>query len=303
MKNAEDLPRISVCIASLDRARTLEKALAAILAQDYPADLTEVLLRDDGSSDGTLSVMRGYAERFSGKGAARTSVSRNEAVPNLIAARNFLAGEVSPAARLMLVMDDDVYVEPDFLRRLALYFSSLRGCAALGPRVVFESAREKTAACANFVNRFTGTYRAVDAPGPLECDWLSTCCLLLDMEAWRAAGGLHEAFYTCHEEADFCLRAKRAGFRVVYYPLVTVRHDVNVNMQRRSRNYYLYRNKLLFIRRNFPWPFRISALLVSVCFGLPKYLLESLRAGELRAEFALILRAVLDGLLGREGKL
>ncbi len=300
MTKTEGLPGISVCIPSLNRARTLEKTLRAILAQDYPPGLLEVLFRDDVSSDDTPAVMNSFAAECGKKGFAGVSVFRNEAAPNLIAARNFLAQKVSGSSSLMLVMDDDVYLEPDFLRRMAVYFSSLNGCAALGPRVVFESARGKTAAVANFVNRFTGTYSEADVSAPLECDWLSSCCLLIDAAAWRKAGGLCEAFYTCHEEPDFCLRAKRAGFKVVYYPLVTVRHDVNISMQRRGRNYYLYRNKMWFIRRNFPWPLKLSALLVSVSLGLPKYLLESfsynrgLNAGELRD----ILRGVRDGLTG-----
>lgn len=299
MKTTEGLPGISVCIPSLNRARTLEKTLRTILAQDYPAALVGVLLRDDGSSDDTAAVMNAFAGEFKKKGFREVSVFKNEAAPNLIAARNFLAKKVADSSSLMLVMDDDVYLEPDSLRLMAGYFYSLRGCAALGPRVVFESDRKKTAAAANFVNGFTGTYREADVSGPLECDWLSSCCLLIEMSAWKKIGGLCEAFYTCHEEPDFCLRAKKAGFKIVYYPLTTVRHDVNISMQRRAKNYYLYRNKLWFIRRNFPWPLRISALMVSLFLGLPKYLLESVLYNKkiVIPEILNILRAVRDGFL------
>jgi len=301
MKNTEGLPGISVCITSLNRARTLEKTLRTLLSQDYPAGLLEVLLRDDGSSDDTTGVMKSFAGEFAKKGFAGASVFSNEGPSNLIAARNFLAGKVSPSSSLMLVMDDDVYLEPDFMRRMAPYFSSLTGCAALGPRVVFESARERTAAAANFVSNFTGVYSEADAAEPLDCDWLSSCCLLVDIAAWKKTGGLCESFQTCHEEPDFCLRAKKSGYRIVYYPLVTARHDVDVSMQRRSKLYYLYRNKMWVIRRNFPWPARLSALLVPVFLGLPKYLLESLlhNRGVNAGELLEILRGVRDGLTGR----
>jgi GT2 family glycosyltransferase len=257
----------------------------------------DLLLRDDGSSDDTPAVMRGLAAEFRNGGYNEVLVFQNEAGPNLIAGRNFLAGKVPDSSGLMLVMDDDVYLEPDFLRKMAEFYSTLEGCAAIGPRAVFESAREKTAACANFVSRITGAYSEAEAARPLECDWLSSCCLLVNMAAWKKVGGLCAAFHTAHEEPDFCMRVKSAGFSVVYFPLVTVRHDVSIRMQRRAGFYYLYRNKMWFIRRNLPMPWKYAGLLGVLLVGTPKYLLESLffHRKIVLSEIRDILRAVWDG--------
>lgn len=299
IQNSGGLPKVSICITSLNRAVMLEKTLRLLLAQDYPPGLIRLLLRDDGSTDGTVDVMRALAAEFLAKGFAGAEIFVNSGPPNLIAARNFLARKVGPFSDVMLVMDDDVYLEPDSLRRMAAYFLTLERCAALGPRVVFESLRGRSAATANFVNRLTGTYRETDPSEPVECDWLSSCCLLVNMDAWKSVGELCEAFVTMHEEPDFCLRARNAGFRVVYFPRVTVRHDVDTVMQRRSRFYYMYRNKAWFIRRNFSVPCRITALFVYLFLGLPKYLFESIAHNRRLAvaEISDILRGVRDGLL------
>lgn len=302
MERTEELPFISVCITTLNRARALEKTLPALLAQEYPAERLELLLLDDGSSDDTLAVMDRFAAEFKKAGYAGAAVFRNDSNRGLIAGRNFLAAKTSGLSAAMLVLDDDVYLEQDSLRGLAAYFSSLSGCAVLGPRVVFDSAREKTASAANFIGRLTGVYSMREPLAPAECDWLSSCCMLVDLKAWKGAGGLYEAFYTCHEEPDFCLRLKNSGWKVVYFPGVTVRHDILPGRTRREKLYYLYRNKFMVFRRNFGFLRSAIASLGTLLFGLPKYLLESHRAGGGRAERALILRAVLDGLLGREGK-
>jgi hypothetical protein len=276
----------------------LEKSLSALLRQDYPRSRLELLLLDDGSSDDTYGVMKRFEGEFKKAGFADFRAFRHETNRGLISGRNYLASKISATSGAMLVLDDDVYVEQDSLSLLAGYFVSLSGCAVLGPRVVFEAAREKTAASANFINRLTGVYRMAEPARPTECDWLSSSCILVDPAVWKEAGGFCEAFYTCHEEPDFCLRVKKAGFKIVYYPQVRVRHDINLEMQRRAKLYYLYRNKLWLIRRNFSFPGKLTALLLVLILGLPKYILESLLHNKEsdHSELRAILKAVKDGL-------
>ena len=62
------LPRVSILVAARDEAATLPRCLASLRALDYPAELLEILVGDDGSTDGTATAaaaaMRGFAGRF-----------------------------------------------------------------------------------------------------------------------------------------------------------------------------------------------------------------------------------------------
>ena len=62
------LPRVSILIAARDEAAALPRCLASLRALAYPAELLEILLGDDASTDGTAAVaeaaMRGFAGRF-----------------------------------------------------------------------------------------------------------------------------------------------------------------------------------------------------------------------------------------------
>jgi 1,2-diacylglycerol 3-beta-glucosyltransferase len=62
------LPRVSILIAARDEAAALPRCLASLRALDYPPALLEILVGDDGSTDGTAAVavaaMRGFAGQF-----------------------------------------------------------------------------------------------------------------------------------------------------------------------------------------------------------------------------------------------
>lgn len=54
-------PRVSICIPAYNQARFLPDAIESVLAQTY--DNIEVIIVDDGSTDGTLQIATGYAAR------------------------------------------------------------------------------------------------------------------------------------------------------------------------------------------------------------------------------------------------
>ncbi len=57
-----------------------------------------------------------------------------------------------------------------------------------------------------------------------ECDWTSGSFMLIRREALLSAGLLDERFFIYSEEADLCLRLKRAGWQVRHLPQMTIVH-------------------------------------------------------------------------------
>lgn len=54
------MPLLSVIIPTLNAARTLDRCLKAVRAQDWPADQMEIVIADAGSTDATLEIARGH---------------------------------------------------------------------------------------------------------------------------------------------------------------------------------------------------------------------------------------------------
>jgi N-acetylglucosaminyl-diphospho-decaprenol L-rhamnosyltransferase len=98
---------------------------------------------------------------------------------------------------------------------------------------------------------------------PIDVDHLLGACLLIRRETWEQVGGLDERFFLFLEETDWCYRAQRAGWRVVYDPLVSVthlgEHSVNQNPQRNLPQFY--RSYIQFYRKHFSLaPVRLGLL-------------------------------------------
>jgi GT2 family glycosyltransferase len=59
-----------------------------------------------------------------------------------------------------------------------------------------------------------------------ECDWTVGAFLLARREALLSGGLLDERFFLFSDEPDLCLRIKRAGWRVLHLPAMTIVHHV-----------------------------------------------------------------------------
>jgi cellulose synthase/poly-beta-1,6-N-acetylglucosamine synthase-like glycosyltransferase len=57
------LPRVTIVIPAYNEERQIRGAIEALIAQDYPAELLQILILSDGSTDGTDGIVREYASR------------------------------------------------------------------------------------------------------------------------------------------------------------------------------------------------------------------------------------------------
>jgi glycosyltransferase involved in cell wall biosynthesis len=101
------LPRLSIVIPTYNRAPYLERLLEALARQDTGPEAFEVVVADDGSTDGTADVLA------FGRVFAVRSLRQENAGPG--AARN--AAIALSQADLILFLDDDIIPASDLVRR------------------------------------------------------------------------------------------------------------------------------------------------------------------------------------------
>ena len=62
-----EAPFVSALMAAYNAEPFIAEAIESALAQDWPASRLEVVVCDDGSTDGTAAVVEGFAERHPGR--------------------------------------------------------------------------------------------------------------------------------------------------------------------------------------------------------------------------------------------
>src|SRR5262249_25559041 len=122
---------ITVIVCTYNRCQSLAKALGSVAASTLPDSVEwEVIVVDNNSSDKTREVVEDFCRRHPGRFGYVS-----EPKQGLSHARN--AGVRKARGDIVAFMDDDIIVEPTWLRELtsALYNGQ---CAGAGGRILLE---------------------------------------------------------------------------------------------------------------------------------------------------------------------
>lgn len=299
------VPYISIIIPTKDNEKDLLDCLKSIASLDYSPDKIEVIVWDNNSQQECKKKIKKYLFDKGNLSIYRRDFIENDENFGVYTSRDELLQRVSKNSQFILSIDDDVILPTDSLSKLLTSSQESNQIGMVGPRIVYDDNPMDTAHGAGFISRWLGRYTARDARTAVECDYVIGCCMLIDKRVIAKIGGFDRDYYTSHGEVDFCLKAKKEGFKVLYDPNIIVRHRVDKGGTRTlERIYYIYRNKLLVIKKNWPIPQKWIALFLYSVFWYPKAIIGSLIINKKMnfPEIEIITLAMLDGWLNRFGK-
>lgn len=99
--------------------------------------------------------------------------------------------------------------------------------------------------------------------------------MMVKREAIEKAGLMWEHFFLYYEELDWCARIRKAGFEVYVEPNAKIYHKESLATGKISalKTYYITRNRILFMRRNYSgWQIAAFTLFLTF-FTIPKNVL------------------------------
>lgn len=91
--------------------------------------------------------------------------------------------------------------------------------------------------------------------------FISGAAMLIKKEVIQKIGMLDEKYFLYFEDADYCMKARRAGYSLAIVPDALAYHRVSTTTGELGTAvllYYHYRNAHLFNQKNAPWPIKIS---------------------------------------------
>jgi N-acetylglucosaminyl-diphospho-decaprenol L-rhamnosyltransferase len=222
-------PPLSIVIPTHDTRELTLRCLESLQAS--PLSGLEVILVDDASRDGTAEAV---AERY-----PEVVVLRNEEPARFTRSAN--RGLARATGDLLLLLNSDTEVEPGGLGRLVEVFAREPELGIAGALLHYpdgspqwSGGREPSLAwffalssgLPARLERFPLYRRAkpLASDRPQAVDWVTGAAMAFRRAVWEAVGPLDEGFQFYAQDLDFCLRARRAGWRIEVRPEVRVLH-------------------------------------------------------------------------------
>lgn len=217
-------PIMSVVMPTLNAERTLAEQLGSLAAQDLTAPW-ELVLVDNGSTDGTAAIAAGWMERLPNLRVVRCEK------PGANSARN--VGVRSARAPLILTCDSDDRVQPSWARVLV---ESLETWSLVGGATRVDELNDPETIRTRPNPMGGGELpRAFDAyPYAIGANFA------FRREVFDAIDGFDEDFLLGADEIDFCWRAQYAGFEVGFQPEAVVQYRLRDTTRGAMRQTYIY---------------------------------------------------------------
>jgi len=223
-------PFASVIVVCWNAAEVLGRCLDQLLAQDYPC--YEIIVVDDGSTDGTLVVAQAAAAR---DGVTIVSSPCNRGCPH---ARNL--GLARAKGEIVAFVDADGFAAPSWLREVVGAFAadaSIGGVASMvfydGNPLVINGAggtvnRQGWAADLSMNEPYERAQVAPEALYPMGCG------MALRRSALEDVGPFDDSMLNYYDDVDYGVRLWRAGQRVVVAPQAWIDHGVGADSARKQ---------------------------------------------------------------------
>jgi glycosyltransferase involved in cell wall biosynthesis len=224
----------SIIIPTHNRCDVLLQTLEALAATDYRDGQWEVVVVDDGSTDGTSDRVGVWARTTTLPLRLLSQTARGAA-----AARN--AGARAARADALIFIDNDMLVQPDFVRRHVASLRSNPGTWTVG-RVVHPQELRQTPFGRYRDNLHEAFYRAHPPDRPSETQGITTQNLSLPVSDFHRLGGFDETIIIAScEDMLLGIAARASGIRTLYHPaIVGVHNDWAVDLASFCRRQQLY---------------------------------------------------------------
>jgi hypothetical protein len=237
-----------VVIPNWNGLRWLPRCLESLAAQELaPA---EVIVVDNGSDDGSLEYLRAHP-------LAVRVIEMGSNTGFAVAANRGLR---AAGRELVALLNTDVVLEPDWLRRMAgALAADLQAASVTGKmldladrRYVYDAGDvlRRDGACEQR-GRFLPDDGRWDTPGEV----FGACAgaAIYRRSVVLAAGGFDERYFAYLEDVDLALRLRLAGWRCRYEPAVALHAGEGSSHQLAGAHHYLVqRNTLLLVGKAFP---------------------------------------------------
>jgi GT2 family glycosyltransferase len=244
-------PQVTVIVLNWNARAITSECLESLRKVTYP-DYT-VLCVDNGSTDGSIPYMKELHPHVE---FIANTVNLGFAGGNNVGMRSAM----EKGSDYVLLLNNDTEVDPNFLSELINVAEGDPKIGIVGSKICYYDEPGRLWFGGGHINFWSGNAHHMgerelddgrfDRTG--DTDYITGCSMLIKRKVLEDIGLLDESYFLYYEDSDFCSRARKRGYRLVYAPASLVLHKVSstTGKVKDLQLYYGTRNMLIFEKRN-----------------------------------------------------
>ena len=185
------------------------------------------------------------------------------------------------SGELLFIVNNDTEVDGDLLEKLVEVFRKDEMTGMVSPKIkYFDHPDIIQYAGYTEINPFTGRNKTVggghkddgtfDQPGLTA--YAHGAAMLVSKKVTDEVGAFPESFFMYYEELDWSARVRKAGYNIYYQADAEILHKESLTIGKDNpvKTYYINRNRIQFMRRNFNSGSYFLFLLFLIFLTIPK---------------------------------
>lgn len=241
-------PKVGIVIVNYNAEKYQNQAIRSISAMDYSN--YEIIVVDNASTDNSIIKLR----------AEFQDVILIETGENLgVAAGNNIGIKcaIKRGAEYVLLINNDVEVSKTLLKYL---INNASENIMTIPKIYYYDRKNIINTIGGCVDWDTGDVFYYGMNGR-DCERYSqkryveiaaTCCMLIHKTVFKDVGLMDSKYFMYYDDTDFCVRAVKRGYKILYVPTAKMWHKVGMSSggsKSKICRYYSARNYLYFIHK------------------------------------------------------
>ncbi len=245
-----NVPRVIAVVLNYNRREDTLACLASLAVSTYRN--LRVILLDNSSTDGCVEAVR---KTFPEVEIVRLQENRGYAGNNNVG----ISVATAQGADWIFVLNEDTVMDPNCVSRLVAAGEADPTIGILGPTVYHFDEPCVIQSGGGLIGRYWESVHLAQNEldreqfrCPHDVDWISGCGIMVRRKVIEQVGMLDERYFCYWEETEWCIRAGRAGWRIVHVPQAKLWHK---GVQRGYRpkpmvTYYATRNRLMTLAKH-----------------------------------------------------
>jgi GT2 family glycosyltransferase len=230
------------------------ESLQKQFSKEFQDNVLELLIVDNNSGDNSVSVLNAEIQKKGYKGMHVIANAENAGF-----GKGCNLGASKAKGKYFLLLNNDTLVKDKGILSMATYLEDHEAIAILGGQLrnmngSLQASAGKFYTPGNVTLLLLGLqkYGILDiSPKKIEeVEWVKGALLMIRSEVYKKLNGFDEKIFMYIEDMELCYRAKLAGYKIYFYPDVSVYHVDQGSGNRTFAIVNIYKNLLYFYKKH-----------------------------------------------------